>query len=246
MRRALLSLVSIVAFAAIVVALAPASLASVALERLTGDAVALAEAEGTFWRGRGTVTAARVARIPVAWSIEPWPLLRGELRLRVFPPGAVAQSPRAEIVARRDAVSTRDVDVTLPARLVEAMAPRSGIRIGGDVRLTTPSLDWTSAAFAGGARIDWQDANFAISVDPPIRLGTVSAPLASANDRLTGPVTNEGGAFDVRGTLSLATSGAPSLALAMTPRAGNSAQVRALAITPSPGGRWNVDFRVGP
>jgi len=246
MRRALLILVAVAAFAAIVVALAPASLASVALERLTGDGVALAEAEGTFWRGRGTVTAARVVRIPVAWSIEPWPLLRGELHLRMFPPSAAVNSPRAEILARRDAVSTRDVDVTLPARLVEALAPRSGIRIGGNVRLTTSSLDWTSATFVGGARVDWQDADFAISVDPPIRLGTVSAPLASANDRLTGPITSEGGAFDVRGTLSLATSGAPSLAVTMTPRAGDSAQVRTLAITASPDGRWNVDFRVGP
>ena len=246
MRRALLILVSLVAFAAIVVALAPASLAGVALGRITEGTVALAEAEGTFWHGRGTVTAARVARLPVAWSIEPWPLLRGELHLHVFPPVAAANSPRAELVARRDAVSTRDVDVTLPARLVEALAPRSGIRIGGDVRLSTPSLDWTSAAFAGGARIDWQDAQFAISVDSPVQLGTVSAPLASANDRLTGPIANEGGAFDVRGTLSLATSGAPSLALTMTPRAGDSAQVRTLAITPTQDGRWNVEFRVGP
>jgi len=53
-----------------------------------------------------------------------------------------------------DSVSMRDVDVMLPARLVEGLAPRSGIRMTCDVRVTTPSLDWTPAAFLGGARID--------------------------------------------------------------------------------------------
>lgn len=246
MRRTVLILVFLVAFAAFVVALAPASLAGLALRRITGDTVALDEEEGTFWRGRGTITVARVARMPVAWSIEPWPLLRGELLLHASPPGAAGNSPRADVVARPEAVSVRDVDVTLPARLVEAITPRSGIGISGDVRLTTPSLEWTPAAFVGGARIDWQDAHFAISTDPPVRLGTVSVPLLAANDRLTGPITNEGGALEVRGTLSFATSGAPSLELAMTPHAGASGPARTLAITPSQDGRWNVEFRVGP
>jgi hypothetical protein len=247
MRRALLILISLVAFAAIVVTLAPASLAGAALERISEGTVALAEAEGTLWRGRGTVIAARVARVSVAWSIEPWPLLRGELRLHVSPPVASGNSPRAQIVAHRDSVSMRDVDVMLPARLVEGLAPRSGIRMTGDVRVTTPSLDWTPAAFLGGARIDWQDAQFAISVDPAIRLGTVNATLAALGDRLTGPITNDGGTFDVRGTGSIATNVAPSLSLVMTPRAGgDAAQSRTLTIAGDADGRWNVEFRMGP
>jgi general secretion pathway protein N len=247
MRRGLLILISLVAFVAIVVTIAPASLAGVALERISEGRVALAEAEGTLWRGRGTLTAARVARVPVAWSIEPWPLLRGELRLQLSPPVAIGNSPRAQIVAHGDTVSMRDVDVTLPARLVEGLAPRSGIRMIGDVRITTPSLDWTSVAFLGGARLDWQDAQFAISVDPAIRLGTVNAVLAAAGDRLGGPITNDGGTFDVRGTGSIATNGAPGLSLVMTPRAGgDAAQARTLTIAAAPDGRWNVEFRMGP
>ena len=99
----------------------------------------------------------------------------------------------------------------LPAGIVEGLASRSGLRITGDARVTTPSLDWTPAAFVGGARIDWQDAQFAISADPTIRLGTVNATLAADGDRLTGPMTNDGGAFEVRGTLSLTTNGTPVL-----------------------------------
>lgn len=247
MRRVLLILIWLVAFAVIAVAIAPASLASAALERISEGTVALAEAEGTLWRGRGTLTATRVARVPVAWSIEPWPLLRGELRIQMFPPAAIGNSPRAQIVAHRDSVSMRDVDVTLPARLVEGLAPSPGIRITGDVRVTTPSLDWTPAAFLGEARIDWQDAQFAISADPAVRLGTVNAALAAAGDRLTGPITNNEGTFDVRGTLSIATNGAPSLSLVMTPRTGGDAsQARTLTIAGGPDGRWNVEFRIGP
>ena len=100
MRRALLILVWLVAFAAIVVAIAPASLAGAALERISEGTLALAEAEGTLWRGRGTLTAARIARVPVAWSIEPWPLLRSELRLQVFP------QPQMEIRRARKSLRT--------------------------------------------------------------------------------------------------------------------------------------------
>jgi hypothetical protein len=250
MRRTLLILVPAAAFVAIVIAIAPASLAGVALASLSNGAVALAEAEGTFWHGRGTITAARAARVPVAWTIEPWPLLRRELHLHVLAPGGASNSPRADIVARRGAVSMRDVDVTLPARIIEDLAPRSGIRVNGDAHLTAPSLDWTPAAFDGGAHIEWQAAQLAISVDPAIPLGTVNATLAAAGGPLSGPVTNDGGTFDVRGILSVAPGGAPSLALTMTPRAGDSAssvaQARTLLIAAAPDGRWNVEFRVGP
>jgi len=246
MRRALLILIPVAAFVALVIAMAPASLAGVALASMSNGTVTLADADGTFWHGRGTLTAARAARVAVAWSIEPWPLLRRELNLHVFAPGESATSPRAEIVARRDAVSMRDVDLTLPARIVEGFAPRSGIRIDGDLHVTAPSLDWTPAAFDGGARIEWQAAQLAIGVDPAIGLGTVNASLAATSGSLAGPVTNEGGTFDVRGTLSVLPSGAPNLALTMTPRAGDSTQARTLLIAAAPDGRWNVEFRLGP
>ena len=246
MRRMLVILVSLVGFAAIVVALAPASLAGVALQRASGGAVTLAVADGTLWHGRGTITSGPALRVPVAWSIDPWPLVRGELWLHLSPPNAAGPSPHGEIVARRGALSLHDLDVTLPASLVEAFVPRSGIRTAGDVRLTTPSLDWTPAAFAGGARIVWQDAELALSVDPALRLGTVSTALAAEADRLTGPVTNEGGAYDVRGSVSLSASGAPSMAITMTPRGGDPAQTRSLAIAPAADGSWNFEFRAGP
>jgi hypothetical protein len=57
---------------------------------------------------------------------------------------------------------------------------------------------------------------------------------------------NDGGAYDVRGSLSLAASGAPSLAATLTPRGGDPAQSRSLAIAPRTDGSWNIEFRAGP
>ena len=246
MRRALVLVVSVVAFAIIVVAIAPASVARIAVERASNGTLTLMEAEGTLWRGHGTLAAPRAFRLPLAWVVDPWPLARGELRVQVLPSIAASVAPRAEITARRDAVALRDVDVTLPADMVEGLAPRSGIRVNGDLHVTTPSLDWTPTAFTGGALIDWQDAQFAIAVDSAIRLGTVRAALAAAGDRLTGALTNVGGALDVRGTLSVSAAGAPNATVTMTPREGDAAQARTLTVGADPGGRWDVQYRAGP
>ena len=54
--------------------LAPASLVDSHLARMNDGVVRSADAEGTIWRARGVIVAA-TARIPIAWRIEPWPLL---------------------------------------------------------------------------------------------------------------------------------------------------------------------------
>jgi hypothetical protein len=245
MRRPFAYLAAAVAMAGVVAATAPASLAGVVLARISGGTLSLAAADGTVWRGRGVLMAASTLRIPVAWSMEPWPLLRGELRLRIAAPDATGIAPSAAIAARQDAVGVRELDVNLPAEIVEALGPRSGIRPGGTVRVTSPALDWTPGQFAGSARIDWQDARLALSEDSAIGLGNVNATLTAAGDRLSGPVINTGGEFDVRGTLSLAANGATVLSVAMMPRGGDRTRSRTLSLTGSPGGAgWKVDFRM--
>ena len=246
MRRTLIIFVAVAAFAIVVVATAPASLVGLAVDRASHGVLKLADAEGTLWHGHGTLAAPRSFRLPIAWSIDPWPLALGEWHIHVLPTTAGGATPRAEITALRDHVTLSDVDITLPADLAECLAPRSGMRVKGDLHLTTPSLDWTPVVFGGGARLDWQDAQFAIAVDPAIRLGTVSAALSAAGDRLTGPITNVGGAFEVRGTVSLAATGAPGIAVTMTPREGDAAHARTLNVGADAAGNWNVQFHVGP
>ena len=172
--------------------------------------------------------------------------LGGEARITIVPSRA-GNTPRADVAARDGAVAVRALDVTLPAETVAALSPRSEVRLGGELRVTAPSLEWTRASFGGNALVEWSDARFAISNDAAIRLGTVTANLAAAGDRLAGPVTNAGGDFDVRGTVSLRPTGLPDVALTMTPREGDPAQVRSLSIAARPDtGGWNVEYRVGP
>jgi hypothetical protein len=132
---------------------------------------------------------------------------------------------------------------------VLAFASRLGpsLAAAGTVRFTTASIEWTPDAFAGGVAVGWTDARFGPPNDAEIPLGTVSAQLAAAGGRLSGPVTNDGGAFDVRGTVSLSARGVPDASIAMSPRGGDPAQTRTLTV--GGGGAdagFNVDFRLGP
>lgn len=245
MRRALVILGTLVGFAIVVIAMAPATLAGAAVARESRGMLSLADAQGGFWHGRGTLAAGPSFRLPLAWSIDPWPLLRGELHLRIIPATASAGTPHADIVAHRDAAALRDVDVVLPANTVDGLLPRSGIHVDGEARVVAPTLEWTPAAFAGGARIDWQDAQFALAGESPIRLGTVTATLSAAGDRLAGPLSNEGGTSEVHGDLALTTNGAPNVSVTIAPRGGDPARTRKLVVSSDPSGHWNVDYRVG-
>jgi hypothetical protein len=247
MRRALVILAALIVVVTAVVALAPAAIVSVAIERIPGDAVALAETQGTVWRGRGTLAVRRTLRVPLAWRLEALPLARGEARITITPPAGAA-APRAEISARRDVVALRGLEVSVPAETIAALVLRAGVRLEGELEVTAPSLEWTRTAFAGGAVVRWRDARFAIANEPAMALGNVSADLAAAGDRLAGPVTNEGGDFDVRGTVSLgAARGAPDVALTLTPRDGSAAQARSLRLSAlADGSGWNVEYRAVP
>jgi hypothetical protein len=246
MFRALVVVAAIAVLVAAAVAIAPASLVNPSIERASGGNVSLAETDGTVWNGRGILAVGNAARIPVAWRLEAWPLLQGEARIALVAPTPAGGAPRAELVVRAGDVSVRAVDATLPAELVAAVAARAGVKLAGAVHVTSPALEWTRTAFNGGARLEWADAQFAIANDAAIRLGKVTGELAAAGDRLTGPVTNEGGDFDVRGTVSLLTSGIPETALTMTPRAGNPAQTRSLTVTARPDRNgWNVNYQAG-
>ena len=97
----------------------------------TGRAVRLADADGTVWRGRGTLVAA-ATRIPVAWDVDLWPLLRG-IGARADSPGSGATTPRATIALHGNGIALRDVDVTVPAGVVAAFWVTPPQSVAGDV-----------------------------------------------------------------------------------------------------------------
>ena len=62
--------------------LAPATLLDTRIAGATGGMVRLADTAGTLWNGRGSLVA-KTTRIPIAWRVDCWPLLRGMLRVRL-------------------------------------------------------------------------------------------------------------------------------------------------------------------
>jgi hypothetical protein len=240
-------LVAIAVLAAAIAALAPAALVGVALERESGGRLALAGTEGTVWRGRGTLVSGNEFRLPLAWSIAALPLATGELRLRLAPHAGGGSTPAGEFALRTGAIAARALDVTLPADLVLAAAPRAGVRASGDMRLVSASLGWTDSFFTGSARLAWHDARLAVGGSVGTSLGNVLFMLSAAGDRLAGPVSNDGGDLEIRGTVSVSTRGATDVSLVLTPRRDDPALARQLAsIGTAEGSGWRVDFRSGP
>ncbi len=245
MRRALVVVAAIVVAVGAVAALAPAALVSVFVGRMSGGALLLAEAEGTVWHGRGVLDAGQALRLPLEWRLGALPLVRGEVSVAIAPTGPASASLQADLSVHGNAMDVRSLDLSRPAAAVTALTPHAGVQLDGGLRVSAPSLEWAGASFNGGALVRWQDARFGIGSEASMALGNIRADLAAAGDRLVGPVTNEGGDFDVRGTVSLGMRAPPEVSLTLSPRGGGASQARSLRVSARPDGSWNVDYRAG-
>src|SRR5258705_11271931 len=104
MRRFLLILViAVVLLAGAFVVLAPASLVTGRVERMSAGTLTARNVEGTIWRGRG-VLAGSDAQVPIAWTLDPEALLRGELQAHVGPSDRIGNLPPADVIAGRERV----------------------------------------------------------------------------------------------------------------------------------------------
>ena len=115
------------------------------------------------------------------------------------------------------------------------------------MRLVAASLGWTESSYSGSVRLAWQDARLAVGNDIGASLGNIEITLSAAGDRLAGPLTNDGGEIELRGTISVSTRGAADVSLLLTPRRDDPALARQLAaIGTAEGSGWRVEFRSGP
>jgi len=249
LRRALLLFVAIsVAVAIGALWLAPAALVDSRMAQMTGGVLRIAAAEGTIWRARGVLVAGDL-RMPIAWRIEPWPLLRGELRLRVAPEaGATTGAPRADVAVSGERVVLRDVDVTVPASLLAAATGPAAVWVAaGAVGVTTTALEWTPDSLRGDARLHWRGARLVLADGiAPLDLGDVRAVLTANGGRLSGPVSNDGGDVAVRGEITLFLNESVQISLLLTPRRPVDATLARMLSAVSAAGAdgWRVDWRV--
>jgi hypothetical protein len=217
----LLRLLGFVLLLAIAVAaLAPATLLAPAIARETGGALALVEAAGTVWNGRGTLLAGG-ERIPVAWQVERAALLGGELAARLTGHDPAHPTPRARLAASLDRLAASEVEIELPAA---AMLPAAGtpapVVLGGTLRLRAAALERRVNGMAGGADLAWDGARIRLAAAPDsFDLGSVAIALTGSGDRLRGPVTNRGGSVALSGEASIDSRGAVALDVLATPRA---------------------------
>jgi hypothetical protein len=230
------------------VRLMPATLADARVAAMTKGGMHLIDAEGTLWDARGILTAG-ATRMPIAWRIDPWPLLRRELHLHlVRGEGSPITSPKGHIAIGRNSVEFRDVEATIPAGLFGAAAG-SGTAppVGGDVEINAALVEWAPPANRGDARVRWRGAWLtAPGSEEPVALGDITASLTADGDRLSGPVSNLGGDLAVRGNVTLSAGNGIRLSLVLTPsRADDRELAHALSILGAPDGDgWRVEWRL--
>jgi len=246
-RAAVIFAMLALAVAIAVASLAPAALLDPRIAVATGHMVRLAEADGTVWNGRGSLVAG-TTRIPIAWRVECWPLLRGVLRVQLVS-GTGAPTPRATIAVGTDTLALLDVDVTLPAAVFDGtLSPFAVVSVAGEISVKADDIEWKPDSSRGEARVIWHAARIAFAGSAaPLDLGDVRTEATANGSVLSGPLRNEGGDLALRGEWTMRAHDSVQLALHVTPRhSGPSDLARMLsAIGTADGNGWRIDWR-GP
>jgi hypothetical protein len=190
-------------FAAAVAAFAPAAVVDERIARHSNGGLRIADARGTVWHGSGTLTPQDGSwRLPVAWQLRPWPLLRQTLDI------TLAGTPEARFLQGRfeatpEALMIRDLQATIPAQVLGARTAGQRLAIGGDIDVRADALKLARTDSAGSVAAVWKSARLAGPALPAIDAGVVTLRLAARGDALVGPVTNQGGQAVITGDVVL-------------------------------------------
>jgi general secretion pathway protein N len=219
------ALIFLVALAGAALAFAPASLLDAQLSVATSGQLRLAMARGTLWRGKATLTdAASTFALPLALTLEPLPLARGELALQLVPPAETAE-PRGRASLSRNRVQLEALAATVPAALLPMLLPwRPAPALGGDVHLDVPVFDASASAWAGDAAVRWTGASVALGGVRPIALGELAIAFKPRGNELAGALTNSGGELALNGTVLIGPQ-RTSVDLTLDPRPNASAAI---------------------
>jgi general secretion pathway protein N len=229
MRLALAVVLGAVLLVAALLATAPATLLDARIAALSGGRVRVADAAGTIWSGSGELVLLPArTRQPMRWRLEPWPLLRGEVRAAIGTDTAGA--PSATLAFARDHFELRALDLALPVETILPLATSAKVALGGKIYLQVAHLAWLGQALDGQLSVQWRDASVpGPRADAPIALGDVRIDLSGRGAELSGPVRNSGGDVEMSGQLVLAAAGAASLELTLRPRPGDRERAEAIA-----------------
>jgi len=222
--KALLMAVAVAVITAVAIAaLAPATLVDARVAAVSDGAVRLADAGGTVWRGSGFLGASDGRwRVPVAWTLDLAPLMRGEAVVALG--SAEASDVRGRASLSRDHVVIDSLDAALPGTMLGALDPTATLATGGEVKVRATSLNVVPGSDGGTLVADWVNARAHVGT-LRIDLGTVTLRLAARSGALAGPLANMGGDVGVDGNLTLRDQRVDAQ-LRLTPRAAASPELR--------------------
>ena len=237
-------------FALVVAALiveAPASLADWRLGAMTGDRLHLANASGTLWNGSGDLVAPGSSlQQHIAWRLERWPLLRGEVR------GTLATDVDADrvgsFVVGHDKVELEGFELAMPmeALLRAAGAPLLFASPGGDFGIHIDRFVRDADALDVALAVQWRNASLpGLGPFARVMLGDVHAELSGHGHEVSGPLANTGGEVEIDGVVTAVAGGPPRVEATIRPRAGiDRERASSLALALSALGPADAEGRV--
>jgi hypothetical protein len=153
--------------------------------------------------------------------------------------------PKGDIAIAGDRLELQDVDATIPAAFVAALAGSGAALAGGDIEVNAARLQWAPPENRGNASVRWLRAWVAVpGSTEPTALGDVTLALAATADRLSGPVSNTGGDLAIGGAVTFAAQ-TVQLSLVLTPRHADDRKLaQALSMVGvREGDGWRVEWR---
>lgn len=193
------------AYAAALVALAPATLLDARLQHASEGRLRLAEAHGSLWSGAGWIEirdadgGAGVAK-RLAWRVLPESLLRARLVAEVELDQAAKPFLVTVSLSRVEIANAR---IDLPAAALGLGMPKlAPVRLTGDVRVDIPHLSLERGRIDGDATLQWRAAGSALTPISPlgeyeVRFKAAGTAVQATLSTLEGPLQLEG-----KGTLS--------------------------------------------
>ena len=188
------------AYAAALIALAPATLIDARLERASGGRLRLAEAQGSMWSGAGWIEIrsadgrSGVAE-HLAWRVLPESLLRARLVAEVELEQAARPFP---LTLSLSGVEIADASIQLPAAALGLGMPRlASIRLTGEVLVDIPHLSFERGRLDGDATLQWRAAGSALTPISPlgdyeVQFKAAGPAVHAALRTLEGPLQLEG------------------------------------------------------
>ncbi len=160
-------------FLALLLATAPASLASWLVQRNFGPAVVLEQAEGGLWAGKAKalhvmLSGSSVVIPALTWRVRWGALFKGEIALEIAY-GAAGKPSAGTVFLGWNQAGIENVDAVLPAKPLPEMIPvlRNAFS-GGELTLRSKKLVRKAGEFSGAAELVWANVGSALTPVNPL------------------------------------------------------------------------------